>query len=80
MNPVYIPRSRKSLSDAEKGRVVTICEIDGGRMVRARLAELGLYPGEKVKVVHNNGGGVIVEHRECRFALGRGVSLKVLVQ
>jgi ferrous iron transport protein A len=69
-----------ALADAERGREVTICEIDGGRMLRARLAELGLYNGERVKVVHNNGGGVIVEHRDCRFALGRGVSLKVIVQ
>ncbi len=80
MNPVYVPRSRKALSDTEKGIEVTICEIDGGRMLRGKLAELGLYPGESVKVVHNNGGGVIVEHRHCKFALGRGVSSKVKVR
>lgn len=80
MNPVFIPRSRKALSDTEKGKEVTICEIEGGRMLRGRLAELGLYPGENVTVVHNNGGGVIVEHRHCKFALGRGVSSKVKVR
>ncbi|MCU0798325.1 MAG: ferrous iron transport protein A [Candidatus Thermoplasmatota archaeon] len=80
LNPVYVPRSRKALSDTERGKKVTIFEIDGGRMLRGRLAELGLYPGETVTVVHNNGGGVIVEHRDCKFALGRGVSSKVRVQ
>ena len=80
MNPVYIPRSRKPLSDAGRGSEVIICDIDGGRMLRGRLADLGLCPGERLKVVHNTRGSVIVEHRDCRFALGRGVSTKVMVR
>jgi ferrous iron transport protein A len=79
LNPVYVPRSRKVLSDIGRDTEVTISDVDGGRSLRGRLAELGLYPGERLRVVHNNGGAVIIEHRDCKFALGRGVSRKVLV-
>jgi ferrous iron transport protein A len=79
LNPVYVPRSRKVLSDIDRDTDVTITEVDAGRMLRGRLAELGLYPGERLRIVHNNGGAVIIEHRDCKFALGRGVSQKVLV-
>ncbi|OYT52446.1 MAG: hypothetical protein B6U76_09825 [Desulfurococcales archaeon ex4484_217_2] len=39
------------LSDVEEGRIYRIVRIEGTRMVRRRILDLGLLPGLKIKVV-----------------------------
>jgi len=39
------------LSDAKEGRVYRIVKIEGTRMVRRRILDLGLLPGLKIKIV-----------------------------
>jgi Fe2+ transport system protein FeoA len=66
------------LSDVPSGRRVLISNFAGGRMVRARLASLGLNLGREVMVIRNNRGLIMVGVNGGRVALGRGVSQKIL--
>ena len=57
-----------------------IVEIRGGRGLVKRLSDLGFTQGTKVRVVHtHNPGPVLVEVKDSRIALGRGVSMKIIV-
>jgi ferrous iron transport protein A len=67
-----------ALRPGETGQVVG---IRGGFGLARRLAELGLTPGEPVRVLAaGRGGPVLVEVRGTRLALGRGMAAKVFVR
>jgi len=58
----------------------TIVEIVGGRGLVRRLYELGFTPGTKVKILSlNSPGPILVDVRGTRIALGRGVTMKIMV-
>jgi Fur family ferric uptake transcriptional regulator len=62
------------------GEKVVIDRHLGGREVQHRLAEMGLTPGTELEVIKAGGPGPnIVACRGSRFALGHGLSLKILV-
>jgi len=64
-----------------EGAQGVVREIRGGLNARRRLYELGLTEGTLVRVVRSIGPGpIVVEVRGARIALGRGVSMKVLVE
>ncbi|HEX59919.1 MAG TPA: ferrous iron transport protein A [Methanomicrobia archaeon] len=66
------------LAENEEGRVVS---VRGGYGFVRRLAELGLNPGVKVKMLRaTNGGPLLIHVRGSRIALGRGVAMHVLVE
>ena len=67
------------LSAVPPGRRVRISSYAGGRMVRSRLASLGLTLGREVNILQNNRGLSIVGVNGGRVALGRGVSQKIMV-
>ena len=71
--------SETTLADIPTGRRVRITNFAGGRMVRSRLASLGLNLGQEVTVLQNNRGLIMVGVNGGRVALGRGVSQKILV-
>lgn len=63
------------------GEEAWVVGFRGGRGLSQRLAELGLTPGEPVRVLSaGRGGPVLVEIRGSRIALGRGMAAKVLVR
>lgn len=68
------------LAFARPGSRVRVVSVSGGRGAYRRLLELGIVPGEVLKVVFNNSGPVIVERGGTRFAIGRGVAAKVMVE
>jgi len=71
----------RMLSDIKEGELVTLVRIQGGNRVTKRLTELGLTPGIKIKVITNHGRGpVIIEVRDYHLCIGRGESLKVIVE
>lgn len=63
------------------GRVQVI-GITGGRGVRQRLAQLGIYPGSIITVCNRGGwrGPLLVEVGGSRIALGRGMARRIEVQ
>ncbi|NHV06584.1 MAG: ferrous iron transport protein A [Thaumarchaeota archaeon] len=68
------------LSLVESGKVVKIISIDAGMGLARRLMEMGMFVGSTVTVVEQSFGHVIVDVRGARFALGRGMANKIIVE
>lgn len=64
---------------ADTGQTVIINRIMGTDEVRQHLAELGFVVGEKITVVSNNGGNVILQVKDARIALDRKMATRVIV-
>jgi ferrous iron transport protein A len=73
-----INQTETPLSAVPTGRRVRITSYAGGRMLRSRLASLGLNLGREVSIIQNHRGLMIVGVTGGRVALGRGVSQKIL--
>lgn len=73
---------RMSLVDLKEGEDVEIISILGGQMITKRLADLGLTPGTKIKVLRKAPffGPIEIEVRGSELALGRGMASKILVK
>jgi Fe2+ transport system protein FeoA len=67
------------LSIASAGQELQLVKIQAGRKLTHRLAELGLTPGVKIRVVQDNGGPLLISVRGSRIAIGRGMAHKLLV-
>ena len=71
----------KSLADVPAGSSAAVVALQGGKGFVNRMASLGFTPGTEVQVVQNyRRGPIITLVRGTRVALGRGTSLKVLVE
>ncbi|HNR57109.1 MAG TPA: FeoA domain-containing protein [Methanothrix sp.] len=65
------------LSEGEEGNVVA---VRGGRGLAQRLTDMGLTPSTKVKVLRScPPGPILLQFRDSRIALGRGIAMKILV-
>ncbi|MDY6972322.1 MAG: FeoA domain-containing protein, partial [Thermodesulfobacteriota bacterium] len=68
------------LAMAKPGERIVIREIAGGRVARARLASMGLRPGDYVEIINNTGHGrIILGHGSTRLAIGRQIAHKLMV-
>ena len=68
------------LAMAKPGERVVIKEISGGRNRRARLASMGLRPGDIIEIIANTGQGrIILGHEHTRLAIGRGIAQMIVV-
>ena len=64
---------------AKAGETVIINRITGSDEVRQHLSELGFVVGEKITVVSNNGGNVILQVKDARIALDAKMANRVIV-
>jgi Fur family ferric uptake transcriptional regulator len=72
---------RLPLVAARQGERLTIEEITGGSGARMRLITMGLRPGDVIDVITNlNDGQIVVALEGKRYALGRGLSQKIMVK
>ena len=63
------------------GRSAVIKDIEGGYGMKKRLSDLGLVKGLQVMAVKNDDTGpMIISIREGRLAVGKGMSLKIMVE
>ncbi len=54
---------------------------EGGCGVMQRLTAMGLIPGERLKVLHNSGGGpVTLLIKGAKVALGHCLAAKIMVE
>ena len=68
------------LAMAKTGERIVIREITGGRAARARLASMGLRPGDDVEIINNTGQGRVILGHDCtRLAIGRQIAHKLMV-
>ena len=64
---------------AKTGETVIINRITGSDEIRQHLSELGYVVGEKITVVSNNGGNVILQVKNARIALDAKMANRVIV-
>ncbi|MDM7998400.1 MAG: FeoA family protein [Acidobacteriota bacterium] len=70
-----------TLSNASSGSEVTLKAIHAGRGLRARLYSMGLTPGTRFFILHQDPcGRLIIRVRGSRFALGHGMAEKMAVE
>lgn len=67
------------LGMASVGDTNTIVKITGRDEVRQHLAELGFVVGEKVTVVSQMGGNMILSIKDSRIALDRTMAMRIMV-
>ncbi len=69
------------LDMAKPGERLIIEDIIGGASARMRLMTMGLRQGNEIEVISNNGQGQVVIAAEFqRYALGKGLAQKIMVQ
>jgi len=68
------------LSMVSAGEQVQVVAVKAGWGLQRRLADMGLTPGVKVKVINSQRPGpVVIDIRGTRLALGHGVAHKIMV-
>jgi len=70
----------KPLDTMPTGAMVRIALIDAGSGLKNRLAAMGLLANELIRVVRNDRTGqIIIQVKESKVILGRGMSHKIFV-
>jgi ferrous iron transport protein A len=61
---------------------LTILSITGGWGVRRSLNQMGIQPGDRVRVLRRApfGGPLVIDNRGTRVAVGRGMAEKIRVE
>jgi len=67
------------LTMANPAEEATILKITGKDEVRQHLAELGFVVGATVSVISEMAGNVIVQVKDSRVALDRGMANRIMV-
>ena len=70
------------LLQVEKGQTVRVKSFQGGGGVEHKLRQLGLLPGDTMRVLRRApmGGPILVDVDGRSIALGRGIASKVEVE
>ena len=69
------------LTQARTNINLIFTSLEGGHGAMQRLTDMGLIPGECLKVLHNSGyGPVTVLIKGARVALGHGLAAKIMVE
>jgi Fe2+ transport system protein FeoA len=68
------------LASAVTGQVVRLASVSGGRGLQLRLAEMGLVPGVRFRVIARGAPGpFIISVKDTRMVLGHGMAHRVRV-
>ena len=73
-------KTQTRLIDVKENIIVLIEEILAGYRAHRFLADLGIHEGERVRVIRNDLGPIIVEIKGTRVAIGRGLAEKIVIQ
>jgi ferrous iron transport protein A len=73
------PEKTIPLTEASIGTPYRLVHLKGGKVMQRRLAEMGLTPGVRVRVLQDCGGPLLVAIRSSRIALGKGMAAKITV-
>lgn len=69
------------LTNAKEKAFLIFSYVQGGHSAIHRLTDMGLLPGEKIKIIHNTGiGPVTIEIKGSKVALGHGIAQKIMVE
>ncbi|HII98978.1 MAG TPA: ferrous iron transport protein A [Methanoregula sp.] len=68
-----------SLSFLTPGKDAVVTEIRAGHGMLHHLAAMGIFPGSRLSVVCADRGSLIVAVSGTRYALSKGMAMKILV-
>jgi len=69
------------LAMVNSGETVTLVSIRAGWGLTRRLADMGLIPGMRLRVINRQASGpIIIDVRGSRLVLGHGMAQKILVK
>lgn len=69
------------LAMVSSGESVTVVSVRAGWGLTRRLADMGLIPGTKLRVINSQTTGpIIIDVRGSRLVLGHGMAQKILVE
>lgn len=66
---------------ASPGKELIITKIIGGKNLRNKLSSMSLIPGKEINVIRpacNN--STIIRVDNCRYAIGRGIAMRIFVK
>jgi ferrous iron transport protein A len=71
-----------TLAEVDQDQTAKIVMIGGGSNMRQQLRELGLYPGDIVRVLRRAAfqGPLLIESRGTQIAIGRAIAERVQVE
>lgn len=71
-----------NLLQISPGTSVRVIEFQGGRNLRGKLTQFGIYPGDCLRLLRRAplGGPLLVECNQREIALGRGIAEKIIVE
>lgn len=73
-------RTLRTLDKVSAGSIVHLAKIEGERCLKQRLAAMGVLPDEEILVLINeNCGQVVLNVKNSRVVIGRGMARKLLV-
>ncbi len=68
------------LAFVQSGKKVILTRIDAGCDLKNRMASMGIIPGTEIEVVQNlHSGPFMIKVKDSKFAIGRGIALKLQV-
>ncbi len=72
----------KRLLQIHPGTSVRVIDFEGGKNLRSKLIQYGIYPGDYLRLLRKAplGGPLLVECNDREIALGRGVADKIIVE
>jgi len=68
-----------ALINVSENGIVVVKSIKTGYKAQRFLADLGIHEGEKIRVVKNDIGPLILDVKGTRVAIGRGLAKKIEV-
>ncbi|WP_129598219.1 FeoA family protein [Methanohalophilus profundi] len=72
--------SKIPLSMFPSGQACQICDVCAGKGLKRRLVEMGLTPESIIQPLGCNRGSLLISVNGSRYALGRGMANKIMVQ
>ena len=70
------------LLDVSPGSFARVVDFHGGKVLRRKLTQFGIYPGDCLRMIRKAplGGPLLIICNEREIALGRGVAEKIIVE
>jgi len=67
------------LAMLREGKEAVVVNVVGGRGAMRNLLAMGIVPGKKIRVLGRRGGAMLISINGCKFVIGRGLAMKVIV-
>lgn len=68
------------LSMVKSGGIKTVCKVNGKDNIKRFLESLGIIKGERLSVLSESNGNMIINVKDTRIAISKAMAMKIIVQ